>query len=126
MKKCILVAFAILTGSMAMYSQNNSVQNPSKEFVTISTEMKEAGKVFYSVDIAQLATQAQRAEFMEMVYAEKRLFPVSAIRENDTWLICGFESAISAADATKLLNGFKDSASGNSASPASVEKLKSK
>ena len=126
MKKSILVFFTVLTSSLVMYSQNNSAQNPSKEFVTISTEMKEAGKVFYSVDLAQFASQAQKAEFMEMVYKESRLFPVSTIRENNTWLICGFESVISTADATRLLNGFKNSTSGNAASPASVEKLKSK
>lgn len=126
MKKYILVILSALFTSGFAFSQVNKTTKPAEDFVKISNEINEAGKVFYLVDMSYFPDSKQKTGFMEQVYGSDKVFAASALRENDTFLVCGFESVVAKNDALALLNEFREKSATIEVKASSIEKQKMK
>jgi hypothetical protein len=92
-------------------------------FVKTSTDLKEKGKHFLVVDLNQLGDDGQKAAFMELVYSESRIFPVSVVNEKGAWTLCAHASAISEEESREIILALRGKAMGKQSDEASRKKL---
>jgi hypothetical protein len=92
-------------------------------FVKTSTDLKEKGKHFLVVDLNQFGNDGQKAAFMELVYAESRIFPVSVVNEKGAWTLCAHASAISEEESREIILALREKAKGEQSDEASRKKL---
>lgn len=93
------------------------------DFVKTSPSLKEKGKHFLVVDLNQLGDDGQKAAFMELVYAESRIFPVSVVNEKGNWTLCAHASAISEEESRQIIVALREKAKGKQSDEASRKKL---
>jgi hypothetical protein len=122
MKKLVLTLVFAGCIFSAAYTQNTP-QGGTPGFVTISSEMKETGKHFFVVNLNEFKLDSEKAAFMESVYAENRVFPVSVLNEKGLWTLSAHTSVITEEEAKKLLQDLRNKAIGKSSSTESREKL---
>lgn len=122
-----LSLIVIFTLSCGLLRAQSTAVKASNNFVTASQEIKEAGKNFYAVDLNYLPNENSKNTFLESLYAEKKVFPVSVVRQDNTILICGYESAISKEQVVVLMDDLLAKAKAStSATNGTVEKFKAK
>lgn len=126
MKKCLFVILSVLFVSGFAYSQANVNTKSPENFVKVSTEMKEPGKVFYVVDMSYFKDNSQKSSFLELVYASPKVFAASPVKADNTFLVCGYESVVAKDDAIALLNSYRQESGAASGQSTSIEKHKAK
>ena len=92
-------------------------------FVKTSPDLKEKGKHFLVVDLNQFGNDGQKAAFMELVYAESRMFPVSVVNEKGAWTLCAHASVISEDESRQIILALREKAMGKQSDEASRKKL---
>lgn len=126
MKKCLFVILSALFFSGFAYSQTNVNSKSPENFVKVSQEMKEPGKVFYVVDMSYFTDNAQKSSFLELVYASPKLFAATTIKADNTFVVCGYESVVGKEEAIALLNTYRQESATASGPSTTIEKHKAK
>jgi hypothetical protein len=80
------------------------------DFVKSSSDLREKGKHFLVVDMNFFENDGQKTAFMELVYAESRMFPVSVVNEKGLWTLCSHASVISEEETRRLISDLKEKA----------------
>lgn len=126
MKKCLFVILSVLFVSGFTYSQTNVNSKSPENFVKVSQEMKEAGKLFYVVDMSYFTDNAQKSSFLEKVYASPKVFAASVVKADNTFVVCGYESVVGKDEAIALLNAYRQESATASGQSSTIEKHKAK
>jgi hypothetical protein len=93
------------------------------DFVKVSPDLKEKGKHFLVVDLNRFDHDGHKAAFMEMVYAESRIFPVSVVNEKGLWTLCAHASVISEDETREIISDLRERSKGIQSEEASRKKL---
>lgn len=122
MKKIVLTSVVAGCLFTAAYSQNTPQGNGSG-FVTTSAELKENGKHFFVVNLNGFKNDAEKAAFMELVYAENRVFPVSVANEKGLWTLSAHASVVTEEEGKRILGELRNKAIGKTPTQDSQKKL---